>query len=103
MSGKRRYERPLSRRNNEFQADWAVWERENSGDNEEQLERVRRSLRQVRRRELTPRQEEMLHLYYDLGLSVSQIAVEKGVDKSTVSRTLARGRERLKRYLQYSW
>ena len=30
------------------------------------------------------------------------IAKELGVDKSTVSRTLSRGRKRLKRYLQYS-
>ena len=30
-------------------------------------------------------------------------AREKGLHKSSVSRTLARGRERLKRYLQYSF
>ena len=42
-------------------------------------------------------------MYYDLGMSVPRIAQEKGLHKSTVSRTLARGRERLKRYLQYSW
>ena len=44
----------------------------------------------------------MIHLYYDLGLSMPQIAARLGITKSTVSRTLARGRERLKRYLQYS-
>ena len=60
-------------------------------------------MRRVRQQELTPRQAEMLHLYYDLGLSIPQIAEEKGLNKSTVSRTLARGRERLKRYLQYSF
>ena len=48
------------------------------------------------------RQAEMIHLYYDLGLSMPQIAARLGITKSTVSRTLARGRERLKRYLQYS-
>jgi len=81
----------------------AAWELENSEDNSEQLSRLRRNMRRVRKQELTPRQEEMLHLYYDLGLTISQIAREKGLNKSTVSRTLARGRERLKRYLQYSW
>lgn len=95
--------RPISRRNNEIWGDLAAWERENSEDNSEQLERLRRSLRRVRAQELTPRQQEMLHLYYDLGMSIPQIAREKGLNKSTVSRTLARGRERLKRYLQYCW
>ena len=95
--------RALSRRNNEAWGDLAAWERENSEDNSEQLSRLRRNMRLIRTRELTPRQEEMLHLYYDLGMSIPQIAREKGLHKSSVSRTLARGRERLKRYLQYSW
>ena len=99
----RSYNAPLSRRDNEFLGDLAVWERENSEDNSEQLARLRRNMRRVREKELTPRQQEMLHLYYDLGLSIPQIAREKGVHKSSVSRTLARARERLKRYLQYSW
>ena len=93
----------VSRRNNESWGDLAAWERENSGDNSEQLSRLRRNMRLIRAQELTPRQEEMLHLYYDLGMSIPQIAREKGLNKSTVSRTLARARERLKRYLQYSW
>jgi len=98
-----KYNAPLTRRDNEFLGDMAVWEMENSEDNSEQLSRLRRNMRRVRKQELTPRQEEMLHLYYDLGLTISQIAREKGLNKSTVSRTLSRGRERLKRYLQYSW
>ena len=67
------------------------------------MDRLRRNLRQIRRTELTERQAEMMHLYYDMGMSIPQIAREKGLNKSSVSRTLARGRERLKRYLQYSW
>ena len=34
---------------------------------------------------------------------IAQIARELGITKSAVSRTLARGRARIKRYLQYSW
>ena len=98
-----KYNAPISRRDNEVLGDMTVWEQENSEDNSEQLARLRRNMRLVRERELTPRQQEMLHLYYDLGLTIPQIAKEKGLNKSTVSRTLARGRERLKRYLQYSW
>ena len=95
-------QRALTRRDNEFMGDLAAWERENGEDNSEQLERLRRNLRRVRRAELTPRQVQLLHLYYDLGYSMSGIAGELDIDKSTVSRTISRGRERLKRYLQYS-
>ena len=95
-------QRALTRRDNEFMGDLAAWERENGEDNSEQLERLRRNLRRVRRAELTPRQAQLLHLYYDLGYSMSGIAGELGIDKSTVSRTISRGRERLKRYLHYS-
>ena len=95
--------RALIRRDNEFLGDLTAWERENSEDNSEQLSRLRRNMRQVRETELTDKQAEMIHLYYDLGMSIPQIAREKGLNKSSVSRTLARGRERLKRYLQYSW
>lgn len=93
----------LTRRDNEFMGDLAAWEQANGEDNSEQLARLRRNLRRVRESELTDRQAEMIHLYYDLGMSITQIAQEKGVNKSSVSRTLKRGRERLKRYLQYSW
>ena len=91
--------RALTRRDNEFLGDLAAWERENSEDNSEQLSRLRRA----REAELTDKQAEMIHLYYDLGMSIPQIARERGLNKSSVSRTLARGRERLKRYLQYSF
>ena len=93
----------ITSRDNEFLGDLTAWERSHSEDNSEQLERLRRNLAKVRARELTPRQSEMIHLYYDLGMSIPQIAREKGLHKSSVSRTLARGRERLKRYLQYSF
>lgn len=92
-----------SRRNNEIWGDIAAWKRAAGGDNSEQLARLRRNMRRIRARELTALQEETLHLYYDLGMTIPQIAREKGLNKSSVSRTLARGRERLKRYLQYSW
>lgn len=95
-------QKALTRRDNEFMGDLAAWERENGEDNSEQLERLRRNLRRVRSAELTARQAQMLHLYYDLGYSMPRIASELGIDKSSVSRTIARGRERIKRYLQYS-
>ncbi len=90
-------------RGKEFLADLAAWNRSHGEDNSEQLQRLRRNLRRARQAELTARQAEMLHLYYDLGLTMTQVARELGVNKSSVSRTIARGRERLRRCLQYSF
>lgn len=67
-----------SGRGKEFLADLAAWNRANGEDNSEQLQRLRRNLRRARRAELTPRQAEMLHLYYDLGLTMTQVAQELG-------------------------
>lgn len=55
-----------------------VWLRDHAEDNSEQLERLRRGLRRAREQELTPRQREMVFLYYDRGLKMSQIAQKLG-------------------------
>ncbi len=89
-------------RNNEFLGDLPVWKRQHSADNSEQLERLRRNLRRAREQELTERQRQLLEMYYDEGKSMSRIAASLRINKSTVSRTIARGRKRLYRYLQYS-
>ena len=92
----------LTFRDNEVQGDLARWLREQSGDNSERLERLRRNIRRAREAELTQRQREMLYLYYDRGHSMTRIAMELAVNKSPVSRTLARARRRLYRCLKYS-
>ena len=51
------------------------------------VDRLRRNLRRARELELTPRQREVLILYYDKGLKMHQIARRLGVNESTVSRT----------------
>mgnify|MGYP002651003321 CR=1 FL=1 len=89
-------------RSSEWIGDMTVWLRENSADNSERLERLRRNLRQARVRELTPRQREMVFLYYDRGLKMSQIAQKLGVNRSTVSRTVKRAKQRLYRCLRYA-
>lgn len=83
-------------------ADMAVWEREQAQDNSEQMDRLRRNLRRAREQELTPRQREMLSMYYEGGMSMPQIAEQLGVNRSTVSRTIRRARERLHRFLRYT-
>ena len=96
------YEGAFDTRASEWIGDLAAWNRANAGDNSERLERLRRNLRQARERELPPRQRQLLELYYDQGMNIPQIAGELGVNRSTVSRTLRRARERLYRCLRYA-
>lgn len=97
-----RYERPFDTRASEWIGDLTVWNRQNAEDNSERLERLRRNLRRAREQELTPRQRQLLELYYDQGLTIPQIAGELGLNRSTVSRTLSRARARLYRCLRYA-
>ena len=103
MGAYRAVKRARTYRDNEFVGDLAVWNREHSGDNSGQMERLRRNLRKARRQELTARQQQMMELYYDQGKTMTKIALQLHVNKSTVSRTLARGRARLKKCLKYSF
>ena len=89
-------------RSSEWIGDMTVWLRENASDNEERLDRLRRNLRYAREKELTPNQRRVLELRYEEGLSGVEIAAKLGISPSTVSRTLQRARNRLRRYLQYS-
>ena len=49
-----------------------------------------------------PGSGEMVFLYYDRGLKMSQIAQKLGVNRSTVSRTVKRAKQRLYRCLRYA-
>ena len=89
-------------RSSEWIGDMTVWMRDHAEDNSDQLERLRRNLRRAREQELTPRQREILALYYDRGLKMPQIARKLGVNRSTVSRTVKRAKERLYRCLRYA-
>ena len=62
-----------------------------------QMQRIRRAIEKV----LTPLQRETLLSYYIHGGSIPKIAEERGVCKSSVSRTLKRAEENLRRYLTY--
>ena len=97
-----RYEGPFDTRASEWIGDLTVWNRQNAADNSERLERLRRNLRQAREQELTPRQRQLVDLYFDQGMNIPQIARELGLNRSTVSRTLRRAKARLYRCLRYS-
>ena len=64
---------------------------------EVQLKRVQLVIRE----ELTENQRQILLAYYIQDQTIPQIAESRGVNKSTVSRTLHRAEEKLRRYLRY--
>ena len=62
-----------------------------------QLQRVKNVIEQ----ELTPLQRETVLAYYFSGQNICRIAEDRGVNKSTVCRTLHRAEKRLRRSLRY--
>ena len=62
-----------------------------------QKERMYRVMQQ----ELTEKQRRAVEDYYLRGLRLSEMAALYGVNKSTVSRTLRRGMDKLRRFLRY--
>jgi RNA polymerase sigma factor (sigma-70 family) len=62
-----------------------------------QLKRIQR----VMEEELTPLQKQTLIAYYFQQQTIPQIARERGVQKSTVSRTLKRAEAKLRKFLKY--
>ena len=89
------------RKGGAYAADMAVYARAMASDNSAQMSRVKRNLLRALREDVTPRQREMLLLYYGEQLNMRQIGTRLGVDKSTVSRSIKRGERRLQRCLRY--
>ena len=71
---------PYSIRTNEFYGDMAAWLRANAQDND----------------------GELLRMNFEQNKTVTEIAQELGVNKSTVSRTLLRAKRRLYQCLRYA-
>ena len=92
---------PYSIRNNEVYGDIAAWLRANAEDNESDVRRLKRNLRLAREEELTPRQRQLMQMRFEQNMSVSEIAEALGLDKSTVSRTITRAKQRLYKCLRY--
>lgn len=83
-------------------ASLCLWRQEESGDNRERIRRLLSNLPLAVQQELTPRQREILRLRFTGGMSVTAIAEKLELNKSTVSRSLARSMERLYKSLRYS-
>ena len=64
---------------------------------EVQMKRIQRVIDE----ELTPIQREVLIAYYISDQTIPQIARDRGVHKSTRSRTLHRAEDKLRRFLRY--
>jgi RNA polymerase sigma factor (sigma-70 family) len=84
-----------------FAGDMAAYMRAGAENNEADICRLRRNLGLARRSELTPRQAQLVDMYFDEGLSMAEIGARLGISKSTVSRTLSRAKLRLRRSLKY--
>lgn len=69
---------------------------------EEETARPKSMLAAALQEELTPRQAVMVRMYYLEQHTMRDIARELGVNVSTVSRTLASARVKLKRCLKYT-
>ena len=91
------------RRGKTFGAQMAGYMKELEGmeDEADRHGRLVDNLMRCIREDVTPRQREVLLLYYFKGMRQIDIAQQLDVARSTVSRTIQRGERRLKRCLRY--
>jgi len=71
------------------------WQNRSHEDNRARLERLARQLPHALEQELTPRQLQLMSMYYFEGKKMETIAEELHVNVSTVSRTISRAKHRL--------
>ena len=91
------------RRGGRYAADMAVYVRllSESSANEGEAAGLKARVAMAMRQEITPLQRLYLRLYYVDRMSMTQIGEQLQIDKSTVSRTIRRGEERLRRCLRF--
>jgi len=82
-------------------AEMTLYAQQIAAHNSKEHSRLKRNLIKAIREELTPRQREVLTMYYAGKMSVNAVAAALGVYPSTVSRTLKRAEKRLFRCLRY--
>ena len=89
------------KRGKAYAADMAAYALAMAEDNSAQLGRIRRNLLRALKEDVTPRQRELLLLYYAQRLNTREIGEKLGVSRSSVARTIKRGEARLRRCLRY--
>lgn len=79
----------------------AQWKNSTYSQKCSRLERLAKQLPRALEDELTPRQRQLITMYYFEGKSMTQIGEELHLSVSTVSRSITRAMERLFRSLRY--
>lgn len=72
-----------------------------SPDNTKQHNKLKHNLIVAITNDITPRQREVIMLYFADHLKQCEIGERLGIDKSTVSRTIARGKRKIRKLLKY--
>ena len=70
-------------------------------DNRRHINRMSAAVRAALQNELTERQQTCIHLYFFEKQTIPQIALQLGINKSTVSRHLAKGKKSIKKVVAY--
>lgn len=74
---------------------------DNANTNTEKMETVKRMLYEVINNELSEHQKDCLLMYYFDKMKLKEIANIKGVNISTISRTIKRGEKNIYNFLKY--
>lgn len=91
------------RRSEYYVADMASYARllSERDTNEKEMELLKKRLCKALNEDVTEKQRSYISLYYGEGVNMVEIGRRMGVHKSTVSRTIKRGEDRLRRCLRY--
>ncbi|NSW92831.1 MAG: sigma-70 family RNA polymerase sigma factor [Firmicutes bacterium] len=65
--------------------------------NSNQIQEMKQAIREVIQTELTDRQRELVQMYFMDGMSMREIAKQKGITKQSVSTTIQRAVKRIKK------
>ena len=87
--------------NREYYNEYHIYLTRLGDDNSDTRKRLLRNLRRAIREEITDKEWQAMQMYYVEEIKMTDIAERLGVNVSTVSRNIKRGREKLKRCLRY--
>lgn len=70
--------------------------------NSEKLKSQCEVLKLIIKEQLTPKQREILNMYYSLNLNIPEISKKTGKNKSTISRSLKSSQKKIGLYMRYN-
>ena len=80
-----------------------LWQKDQQDGNSRRRERLQKNLVYMLENEMTPRQKQMLEMFFFQQMRVTDIAAKTGLSKSSVSRTLKRSLHKIYHFLQYTY